>query len=193
MQYTLLSEIFVESVTRLQRSRQQLSQRLGRKPVPATSSLSGKGVDHMNLWALRNHLCRAAVLLVFTFGVCSANGANSPVSGTYEIVQKTDLGSQTKLLVRFHLTNTGPSPLSLQEVLFSDFAQPPVGGTITPSITLPPRTPEVISQQLVVPRLQYEQWQRGVLPRAVLEMKTSTGARVTQAIRLAHVPAGKGE
>jgi hypothetical protein len=139
------------------------------------------------------HCCISVAVLLFTFAVRPANAASVPISGSYEIVQKADLGSQTKILVRYHLTNRGQSSLSVQGVLLSDFAHPPNGGPLKPPVTLSPGASGDISQELVIPRLQFDQWQRGVRPRAILELQTAAGARATQAIRLGRVAARKGE
>ena len=147
----------------------------------------------MNRRTFRSHYCLLAALLVFTFGVQPANATNAPISGSYEVIQKTDLGTQTKILVRFHLTNRSQSSLYVQEVLLSDFGHLPIGGPLTPSITLQPGTSEETLQEFVIPRLQFDQWQRGARPRAVLELETTAGAKITQAIRLEPVPAKKGE
>jgi hypothetical protein len=122
-----------------------------------------------------------------------ANATSIPITGSYELIQKTNLGSQTKITVRFHLTNQGLNPLYLQELLLSDFGHPPSGQLLTPSITLPPGTAEETSQEFVIPRLEFDQWQKGVPPRVVLQLKTTTGTNITQTIRLVRVPAGKGK
>jgi hypothetical protein len=142
---------------------------------------------------LLDHYCLTAALLVFVFGAQPANATNASISGSYEVLRETGLGSQEKVLVRFHLTNHGQGPLYLQEVLLSDFAHPSSGGSLTTSITLHPGTSAETSQEFVIPRLQYDQWQKGLHPRAILELKTAKGARITQAIRLERVPARKGE
>lgn len=147
----------------------------------------------MNHRTFRSHSCLSVVLVLLAFGMQPAHAANIPISGSYEVMQKTDLGSQAKVLVRFHLTNHGTSPLSVQEVLVSDFAHPPSGGPVSPSVTLSPGVSQEISQELVIPQLQLERWHRGLLPRVILELKTASGARISQAIRLEQVSAGKGK
>jgi hypothetical protein len=141
----------------------------------------------------RNRSCLSVVLLLFVFGMRPAHASDIPVSGSYEVIQKTDLGSQAKVLVRFHLTNHGTAPLSVQEVLLSDFAHPPGGGPVSPPVLLPPGISEEVSQELVIPQLQLDRWRRGLLPRVILELRTASGARISQAIRLEQVSAGKGK
>jgi hypothetical protein len=59
----------------------------------------------MNHRTFLNHYCLSVALLVFTFAVRPANATSIPITGSYELIQKTNLGSQTKITVRFHLTN----------------------------------------------------------------------------------------
>jgi len=147
----------------------------------------------MNRRTFRNSYCLSVVLLLFIFGVRPAIANDVPISGSYEVVQKNNLGSQMKILVRFHLTNRGRSPLSVQGVLLADFAHPPSGGAFPSPVILPPGTPEVISREFVIPRLQFDQWHSGLRPRAVLQLQTGAGASFTQAIRMECVSTGKGE
>lgn len=141
----------------------------------------------------RNSYCLSVFLLLFIFGVRPAIANDVPISGSYEVVQKNTLGSRTKILVRFHLTNRSQSPLTVQGILLSDFGYPPSGAPLAPPVTLSPGTSQEILQELVIPRMQFDQWQKGHSPRAILQMQSSKGTRITQAIRMVRVPAGKGE
>src|SRR5271166_6606676 len=132
----------------------------------------------------RNHYCLLVACLLVAFASQFAQAANLPISGSYEVIEKTDLGSQTKITVRLHLTNHGQGLLYLQQVLLADFAHPSNGG---------PRTSADATQEFVIPRSQFAEWQRGLRPRVLLQLQTATGARITQVIRLDRVPARKGE
>ncbi|HUN63341.1 MAG TPA: hypothetical protein VMU53_15190 [Candidatus Sulfotelmatobacter sp.] len=135
------------------------------------------------------------VLAFILFGGCVsiASAANPAITGTYQVVQKTDLGSQVRVLVRFELTSHSPVPVSVVGVLLSDFAHPAVGERQTPAITLSPGASTELTQQLVIPRSEFEQWQRGVRPRVLLKLQDSKGATFTRVVRPSHVAAGKGE
>lgn|SRR5208337_3230339 len=141
----------------------------------------------------RNHYCLLVACLLVAFASQFAQAANLPISGSYEVIEKTDLGSQTKITVRLHLTNHGQGLLYLQQVLLADFAHPSNGGPRTSSIALNPGTSEDATQEFVIPRSQFAEWQRGLRPRVLLQLQTATGARITQVIRLDRVPARKGE
>lgn len=147
----------------------------------------------MNHRRLRNHCCFVVTFVLLAFGVQFSNAANIPVSGSYEVIEKTDVGSQTKILLRLHLTNHGQELVSLQNVLLWDFAHPPSAGPRSSSITLHPGTSEDTTQEFVIPRLQFDEWQRGLRPRVILQLRTATGARITEAIRLDRVAPRKSE
>lgn len=138
---------------------------------------------------------RYGLILALLLTMCAlpANAANLPITGAYEVIQKTDLGSQTEVVLRFHLTNHGQAAVQLQALSLSDFGHHSGKTPLVASITLPPGGSQVISQSFVIPRLQFDQWKMGSLPRVVVELQTSTGARITQAVRLERVPDGKGE
>ncbi len=147
----------------------------------------------MNHRTFCNCYCLGVALLLFTLCALPANAANLPISGTYEVIQKTDLGSQAKVVMRFHLTNHSQDPVVLQALSLSDFGHQPGNAPLTASITLPPGGSQVISQSFVISRMQFDQWKMGAYPRVVVELQTTAGARITQAVRLERAPAGKGE
>jgi hypothetical protein len=147
----------------------------------------------MNHRNFRNHYCLAVTLLMFGLGAQSANASGVRVTGSYEVVEKSNLGSRTKILLRLHLTNHEEGVLQLQKIVLWDFGHPPSGGPLGSSIALRSGTSEDTTREFVIPRGQIEQWQRGLLPRVVLELQAATGARITQAIRLSRVSARKGE
>jgi hypothetical protein len=72
---------------------------------------------------------RLAVVALFVLGGQFALASNAPVvSGSYEVVQSTDLGSQTQIRMLIHLTNHGPYDLSIQRMTLWDFSHPDKGG-----------------------------------------------------------------
>jgi hypothetical protein len=147
----------------------------------------------MNHRTFCNCYCLGVAILLFTVCALPANAATLPICGTYEVIQKTDLGSQTKVVMRFHLTNHSQAPVVLQALSLSDFGHQPGNAPLAASVTLPPGGSQVILQSFVISRMQLDQWKMGAYPRVVVELQTTAGARITQAVRLERVPAGKGE
>lgn len=152
-----------------------------------------QGVVTMNPLKTNNRFWFMFVFILLVSCLDIASAANPQITGSYQVVQKTDLGSQVKVLVRLELTSHGQASVSVVGFLISDFAHPAVGGRQTPAITLRPGASTELTQELVIPRTEFEQWQRGVRPRVLLKLQSSTGTTFTQVIRLSHVATGKGE
>ena len=146
----------------------------------------------MNHWTFRRTLILVAALFV-ALAAGSANAANLPITGSYEVVTKTNAGSQAKVVLRIHLTNHSQAPLYLDAIVLRDLAQ---AASATPghlAVMLSSGNTEQVTQEFVIPRREFDQWRRGTLPRFVLNLKTVHGTRIRQAIRLDHMPARKGE
>jgi hypothetical protein len=96
---------------------------------------------------------------------------NAPVlAGSYSVVQSTALGSQMQIRIRIHLTNRGPSHVSIQRITLWDSSHPEKGGSHACALMLRARATTDTVQQFTVSRSEYQQWQRGFRPRFVLEM-----------------------
>ncbi len=142
------------------------------------------------------HVCRwrLVVAALFAIGVQFALASNAPpVSGSYEVVQHTALGSQAQILMRIHLVNHGPSDLSIQRMTLWDFSHPDKGGTHACAVKLRAHASTETTQEFIIPRSEYQLWQRGMHPRLVLRMGApgSTADRTTMkstaVIRLDHI------
>lgn len=147
----------------------------------------------MNHSTYRTVLQLLPMLLLSVFVAGTANAAGISISGSYEIVDKTDLGSQVKVVVRLHLTNRDQTAVSCRGVLLSDFAYRHTGNSHTSPVTVRPGASQEILQEFVIPRSEYDQWQKGLRPRVILDLQTATGTNLTQAVRLERVPGGKGK
>ena len=123
----------------------------------------------------------------------AASAAGVSISGTYEIIQKTDAGPLVKVEVRFHLVNQQPNAMTLLGVLLSDFGYPSAKDTLAVPVILPPGASQDVTQEFVIPHAQYDQWRRGLKPKVILTLKTATGIKTNEALRLSRVSAGKAE
>src|ERR1039457_6041138 len=118
-------------------------------------------------------LCKGylVVAALFVLGVQFAPASTAPlVSGSYEVVQNTDLGSQAQIRMRIHLVNHGPSDLSIQRMTLWDFSHPDKGGTHACAVTLHAHASAETTQEFTIPRSEYQLWQRGFRPRFVLQI-----------------------
>ena len=148
----------------------------------------------MNNWMTRCMPVLVMLLALMASFSQGANAATARLTGSYEVAGKSNLGPQVKVSLRLHFSvkNQEAGTLRLQKVILADFGHRPVG-VASSVIALRAGTSEKLAQEFVIPRAEFEEWQRGVRPRVVLEFETAAGARVTQAVRLERVSAGKGE
>jgi len=114
-----------------------------------------------------------------------ASASNAPmVSGTYQVMQKTNLGSQAQVRMRIHLVNHGPKNLAIQRVTLWDFSHPDKGGTHSCALTLRAHASADTTQEFVIRRPEFESWRRGLRPRLVLEMAAPARTKSTAVVRL---------
>ncbi len=138
----------------------------------------------MSYKILRICTWRLVVAVLFALGQF-ALASNAPlISGSYAVVQNTNLGSQAQIRIRVHLVNHGPNNLSIQRMTLWDFSHPDKGGTRACAVTLRAHASTETTQEFSIRRPEYEAWQRGMRPRLVLEMAASGGSKSTAVVRL---------
>jgi hypothetical protein len=123
-----------------------------------------------------------AVLLALA-QFASANNAPE-LSGTYQVMQNTNLGSQTQIRMRIHLVNHGAKNLSIQRVTLWDFAHPDKGGTHACALTLRAHASADTTQEFTIRRPEFESWRKGLRPRLVLGMTAPAHTKSTAVVRL---------
>ena len=126
-------------------------------------------------------------------GMQFAQGSNAAaVSGSYSLVQNKALGSQVQIRIRIHLMNHGPSDFSVQRMTLWDFSHPDKGGSRACALVLRAHTSADTTQDFIISRSDYRQWQKGFRPRFVLETAGAGNAaggptaKSTVVVRLDH-------
>ncbi len=126
-----------------------------------------------------------AVTVLSVIAVQFAPASNTPVvSGSYEVLQKTELGSQEQIRLRIRLVNHGPSDVSIQRITLWDSSHPEKGGTQACAVTLHAHASAETIQEFIVRHHEYELWRKGLRPRFVLEMPGPGTTRRTTVVRL---------
>ena len=123
----------------------------------------------------------AALLTLAQLGTASAAPV---VSGTYQVVQNTNLGSQTQIRMRIHLVNHGAKNLSIQRVTLWDFSHPDRGGTHACVLSLRAHASAETTQEFTIRRPEFDSWRKGLRPRLVLEMAAPARTKSTAVVRL---------
>ena len=119
------------------------------------------------------HYCwrRFLVAALLPLGIPFALAGSAPVlSGSYSVVQKKPVGSRVQVRMYIHLVNHGSSDLSIQRMTLWDFSHPEKGGSAACALTLRANASADMTQEFIVPRLDYQQWQKGFRPRFVLQL-----------------------
>jgi hypothetical protein len=124
-------------------------------------------------------------MALLTLNVQFALASNVPlVSGSYEVVKDSGVGSQLQIQIRIHLVNHGSSDLSVQKITLWGQSHPDRGGTQACTVTLRPHGAVETIQQFTVRRSDYQLWKRGLRPRLVLQMAGPRGAKSATIVRL---------
>jgi hypothetical protein len=124
-----------------------------------------------------------AALLAVVVQVAAASNAPQ-VSGSYEVMRNTNLGSQTQIQIRIHLVNHGAINLSIQRLTLWDFSHPDKGGIHACALTLRAHASADTTQEFTIRRPEFESWRRGLRPRLVLEMAAPARTKSTAVVRL---------
>jgi len=127
------------------------------------------------------------VVALFALGQFAA-ASNAPLlSGSYDVLQNTGLGSQVLIRMRIQLVNHGPNDLSIRKMTLWDFSHPDRGGAHACAVTLPANASAKTTQEFTIRRPEYELWRRGLRPRLVLEMAAPGNTKSTAVVRLDRV------
>jgi len=125
------------------------------------------------------------VAALFVLGVQFAPASNALlVSGSYEVMQSTDLGSQAQIRMRIHLVNHGPYNLSIQRMTLRDFSYPDKGGSHACAVALRAHASAETTQEFTIQRPEYQSWQKGQRPRLVLQMEGPRNTKSKAVVRL---------
>ena len=138
-------------------------------------------MNYKTLYTYKWPLVVAALFALAQF----ASAGNAPtVSGTYQVMQKTNLGSQTQVRMRIHLVNHGPKNLAIQRMTLWDFSHPDKGGTHVCALTLRAHASADTTQEFTIRRPEFESWRKGLRPRLVLGMAAPARTKSTAVVRL---------
>ncbi len=115
----------------------------------------------------------------------------SQLSGSYQVIQKTDLGPQTHVRLQLHLTNHGQRPLHIRRLTLWDLPHADKGATQPCSLVVLTGASADTTQEFTIPRSEYTSWRRGARPRLLLQIEAPGGRGITQVVRLDRVSGGK--
>jgi hypothetical protein len=142
------------------------------------------------IFRICDYLLVVAGLFLFTTRFAQASDP-SQLSGSYRVIQKTDLGPQTHVRLQLHLTNHGQRPLHIQRLTLWDLPHADKGATQACSIVVLTGASADTTQEFTIPRSEYKSWRRGARPRLLLQIEVPSGRGITRVVRLDRVSSGK--
>jgi hypothetical protein len=134
---------------------------------------------------LRFSKWRLVMAALFALSAQSALASDAPlVSGSYQVVQRRDLDSQSQIQVRIQLVNHGSSDLAIQRVTLWDLSHPDKGGTSACSVVLRAHASAETTQPFTIRRSDYRSWQKGFRPRLILQIAGPGRTKSRTVVRL---------
>ena len=131
-----------------------------------------------------------AALFVLTIGF--ANAADfSHLSGSYQVLRETDLGSQTRVRLQLHLSNHGQRDLHIQRITFWGSARHPGGKPQACSLLVHPGSFASTTQEVTMPRSEYRSWTSEKRLNLLVAVEGSGGREATELVRLDRISGGK--
>jgi hypothetical protein len=106
------------------------------------------------------------------------------LSGSYRVVQKTEIGPHNRVRLQLRLTNRGQSDLVIQRVALRDFSHANREAVRACSLLLRPGRSVETTQEFTVPRSEYESWRGNHGPRLLLEVMLPSGRKTIEAVHL---------
>lgn len=116
-------------------------------------------MDH-RIVSVRYVFVAAIAGLLVSVALWAQEANDRKVSGSYSVLQKTDLGSQVELQLRLELVNHSDDLLYVQ-VLGLESALSGAHGPQSPSaaIALSPQGSKTVTQDFTVSRVEFDRWQ----------------------------------
>lgn len=137
-------------------------------------------------------LCLALAACIVVAPQLSGASELTRLSGSYEVIGKSDAGPNTTVRLRVHVTNQGTGRLSVQRMALRDFSHPVRDHVRACALSIPAGGSGESTQEFTVRRVDYDSWQHGSQPKLVLEILMDSGRRTTEVLPLTRVSRGKG-
>jgi hypothetical protein len=106
------------------------------------------------------------------------------LSGTYHVVQATEVGAHKRVQLQVRLTNQGQTDLVIQRLALWDFSHPSREGVRVCSLTIRAGSSVSTTQEFTVPRSEYESWRESHGPRLLLEVVLPSGRKTIEVLHL---------
>lgn len=122
---------------------------------------------------------------------CAQASEISHLSGSYKVVQKTDLGPQTRIRLQFRLANHGQRDLVVQRLTLWGSSHPAKNAMAACSIVLHSGASASTIQAFTIPRSEYSLWSHGEHVRLLVAVENPEGRKAIELVRLDRISGGR--
>lgn len=137
-----------------------------------------------------SHLLVLAGVFVLTIGFAQAS-AVSHLSGSFQVIHKTDLGPRTRVRLQLHLANHGPRDLHILRITLWGSSHPTDGEKKTCSLVLHTDASASTTQEFTIPRSEYRLWTRATRLKLLVAVEEPGGRKATELVRLDRISGRK--
>ena len=137
-----------------------------------------------------SHLLALAGLFIVTIGFARANVVPH-LSGSYRVVQKAHLGSQTRVLLQVQLTNRGARDLRIERMTLWRSSHPAQGGARTSPFVIRNGASTSTVQEFTIPRSEYRSLSHGASLTLLIAVEGPEGRKATELVRLDAISRGE--
>jgi hypothetical protein len=137
-----------------------------------------------------SNLLVLAGLFILTIGFADASDF-SHLSGSYQVVGKTDVGSQTQVRLQLQLSNHGQRDLHVQRITLWNSPHHPGGRPQACSLLVHPGSSASTTQAFTMPRSEYRLWTSGARLKLLVAVEGPGGRKATELVRLDRISGGK--
>lgn len=131
-----------------------------------------------------------AGFLVLTVGFAHASDS-SRLSGSYRVLGKTEVGSETHLRVQLQLSNHGSRDLHIQEIAFWGPPHRHGGSPQACSLFVRPGSSASTKQEFTMLRSEYRRWTNAKRLNLLVAVEGPDGRKATELVRLDQISGGK--
>lgn len=120
-----------------------------------------------------------------------ARATASQLSGSYQVVGKTSLGSQTRVRLKLRLANGGKTDLAIERMTLWRSAHPAQSAVIASRLLLRMGATQNTTQEFLVPTTDYRSWMRRAPLTLLVSVEDPNGRKTTELVRLSRISGRK--
>lgn len=140
-----------------------------------------------------SRICRPLLLAGLFAGLIGSAlaGSVSHLSGSYQVLGKTDQRAQTRVRLELHFANRGKTDLAIKRITVWRYGHPSKSAVDVPLLLVRMGATESTTQELAVPASDYRAWSRGAPLTLLVSFESPKGRKATELVRLSRISSGK--